>query len=52
MAHFAELLSDENYEREQQLIQELLEAKIAEGHKHLQAYLEEWIRLREKVKSR
>jgi 3'-5' exonuclease len=52
MAHFGNLLSSKEYDREQQKIKELLESEIAGGKAHLQAYLEEWLRLKERIKRR
>ena len=47
VAHFANLLSDAQYEAEQVKVRELLEQEIAGGRQHLLPYLEEWDRLRE-----
>ena len=47
VAHFANLLSDEQYMQEQALVRALLEEEIAAGKEHLMPYVEEWDRLRE-----
>ena len=47
VAHFANLLTDKQYEEEQARVRELLEQEIAGGKQHLVPYLEEWDRLRE-----
>jgi len=47
VAHFANLLSDQQYADEQRLTRELLEQEIAGGKEHLVPYVEEWDRLRE-----
>jgi 3'-5' exonuclease len=47
VAHFANLLSDAQYEEEQIRVRELLESEIAAGKQHLQPFVEEWDRLRE-----
>lgn len=46
IAHFAELLSDASYEKEQQLVHELLKQEIDKGKIHLQMFLNEWERLK------
>ena len=43
MAHFSALLDTRDYEREQELVRELLEAEIAEGKEHLVRFVDEWI---------
>lgn len=45
VAHFAGLLSSEDYELEQSLVMELLESEIQGGKEHLQLFVEEWERL-------
>ena len=45
MAHFSGLLDTRDYEREQELVRELLEAEIAEGKEHLVRFVDEWDRL-------
>lgn len=52
MAHFGGLLSSETYAAEQDRVDALLEKEIADGHAHLEAYREEWYRLRERVSVR
>ena len=47
VAHFANLLSDSQYEDEQVRVRDLLEQEIAGGKQHLEAFVEEWDRLRE-----
>ena len=51
IAHFADLLSDEEYDLELQLTRELLEQEIENGKEHLTLFIEEWERLQE-IKSR
>lgn len=46
MAHFSGLLSSAEYQREQELVRELLESEIAGGREHLRRYIAEWDRLR------
>lgn len=46
VAHFAELLSEEEYHREQKLVRELLESEADKGKIHLLKYIEEWDRLK------
>ena len=45
MAHFSGLLSSSHYDREQQLVRELLETEIANGKEHLVRFVNEWDRL-------
>ena len=45
MAHFSGLLEARDYEREQVLVRNLLEAEIANGKEHLVRFVEEWDRL-------
>lgn len=45
MAHFSGLLSTGEYEREQELVRELLEFEIGRGKEHLVRFVEEWDRL-------
>ena len=45
MAHFSGLLSTREYEREQELVRELLEFEIGRGKEHLVRFIEEWDRL-------
>ena len=45
MAHFSGLLETRDYEREQVLVRNLLEAEIANGKEHLVRFVEEWDRL-------
>ena len=45
MAHFADLLSDDAYQLEQDLVRSLLEEEIENGKVHLSIYLKEWDRL-------
>lgn len=47
IAHFADLLNDEDYELELELIRELLEEEIQNGKEHLSLFVEEWDRLLE-----
>jgi len=47
VAHFANLLSDDEYEAEQARVRDLLEQEIEAGKQHLLPYVEEWDRLRE-----
>jgi predicted PolB exonuclease-like 3'-5' exonuclease len=52
MAHFADLLSDAQYEKEQMLVRNLLESEINEGREHLKRFVNEWDRLSEIIKQR
>lgn len=52
MAHFAELLSDAEYEQEQLLVRKLLASEIDGGKIHLRNYVAEWDRLSEIIKRR
>jgi predicted PolB exonuclease-like 3'-5' exonuclease len=45
MAHFSGLLESRDYEREQELVRNLLETEIANGKEHLVRFVEEWDRL-------
>lgn len=45
MAHFSGLLSSSGYEREQDLVRELLESEIANGKDHLVRFVNDWDRL-------
>lgn len=45
MAHFSGLMSSRDYEREQELVRELLETEIGRGKDHLSRFVEEWDRL-------
>ena len=45
VARFGGLLSEEAYQREQQLLRQLMEEEIEKGKKHFVRYLEEWDRL-------
>ena len=45
VAHFADLLSDEEYQLEQELVRDLLEEEIQNGKEHLSEFIEEWDRL-------
>ena len=45
VAHFSGLLSSDQYEREQELVRQLLEDEIAEGKTHLEKFVTEWDRL-------
>ena len=45
MAHFSGLMSSRDYEREQELVRELLEAEIGRGKDHLSRFVKEWDRL-------
>jgi len=47
IAHFADLLNDEDYELELELTRELLEEEIQNGKEHLSLFVEEWDRLLE-----
>ena len=52
VAHFADLLSDAQYENEQMLVRNLLESEIENGREHLKRFLNEWDRLTEIIKQR
>ena len=52
IAHFGDLLSDAQYEKEQLLIRNLLEREINEGREHLKRFITEWDRLSEIIKRR
>lgn len=52
MAHFGGLLSEENYQREQALLRELMLEEIGKGKKHLERYIEEWDRLQKLIAKR
>ena len=45
IAHFSGLLESRDYEREQELVRNLLETEIANGKEHLVRFVEEWDRL-------
>lgn len=45
IARFGELLTQQEYQQEQQLVRELLEAEIATGRTHLERYISAWDRL-------
>ena len=45
VAHFSGLLSSDQYEREQELVRQLLEDEIAGGKTHLEKFVTEWDRL-------
>ena len=45
VAHFSGLLSSDQYEREQELVRQLLEDEIAGGKIHLEKFVAEWDRL-------
>ena len=45
MAHFSGLLSSSGYEREQELVRELLGLEIANGKDHLVRFVNDWDRL-------
>jgi len=45
MARFADLLTEQEYAREQELVRELLESEIAAGKGHLERFVAEWDRL-------
>jgi len=47
IAHFADLLNDEDYELELELTRELLDEEIQNGKEHLSLFVEEWDRLLE-----
>jgi len=47
IAHFADLLNDEDYELELELTRELLEEEVQNGKEHLSLFVEEWDRLLE-----
>jgi len=47
IAHFADLLNDEDYELELELTRELLEEEIQNGKEHLSLFVEDWDRLLE-----
>jgi len=51
IAHFADLLSDEEYQLEQVLVRELLEEEVDNGKEHLNEFIAEWDRLLE-IKSK
>lgn len=52
LAHFAGFLDDAAYRDEQALVEQLISTEIAGGKIHLQAYLEEWARLRAVIAER
>ena len=52
MAHFAGLLDEAAYAREQELVRELLEEETAKGKAHLERYIAEWDRLKKLVRGR
>lgn len=45
VAHFSGLLDQNEYQREQDLVRELLESEIEKGKKHLEKFVLEWDRL-------
>ena len=45
MAHFSGLLTSSNYEREQDILRNLLEEEIKSGKEHLIKFVDEWDRL-------
>ena len=47
VAHFANLLSDSQYDDEQARVRDLLGQEIEAGKEHLLLFVEEWDRLRE-----
>ena len=47
IAHFSGLLNGEEYQREQELVRELIELEIDSGKKHLIKFVDEWDRLLE-----
>jgi len=52
LAHFAGHFSQSAYQREQELVEALLERESAAGRPHLVAYLDEWRRLRAAIGGR
>ncbi len=47
VAHFAGFFTPEEYSREQEMVQQLLQRELEKpGRDHLQAFLDEWARLR------
>ncbi len=46
MAHLGGFFNDEGYESEQLLVEELITRDIEQGKTHLEAYRDEWQRLR------
>jgi len=49
-SHFGGHLTGEEYEVEQQLVRELILSEIKNGKIHLKKYLEEWNRLKARIK--
>jgi hypothetical protein len=45
-AHFAGFFTPVEYDREQQMVRDLIQQEIAENRPHLQAFLDEWDRLK------
>jgi predicted PolB exonuclease-like 3'-5' exonuclease len=52
LAHLAGFFDDEGFAAEQRRVEELLGREISQGRVHLQAYLEEWVRLQALVAER
>ncbi len=50
VAHFGGHFTDQEYEVEQQLVRELISSEMEDGKMHLKKYLEEWDRLRTRIK--